>query len=107
MWDISPSIEETGISELTSEQVEALCATAEKAARDYVLSKVPSRKVSVLNITVDTEGSKPVSVDVEVEIVLSPLMKNYEVEKLADEATKQAFKAVEAYLRKLACKSAR
>lgn len=100
-------MEEIGISELTSEQVETLCAIAEKAARDYVLSKVPSRKVSVLNITIDTEGLKPVTVNVEVEITLSPLMKNYDVKKLADEATKQAFNAVEAYLRELTCKSAR
>lgn len=100
-------MEEIGISELTSEQVETLCAVAEKAARDYVLSKVPSRKVADLNITVDTEGLKPVTVNVEVEIILSPLMKNYDVKKLANEATKQAFKAVEAYLRELTCKSAR
>ena len=107
MREISPFTEEIGISELTSEQVETLCATAEKAARDHVLSKVPSRKVSVLNITVDTEGLKPVTVNVEVEITLSPLMKNYDVKKLANEATKQAFKAVEAYLRELTCKSTR
>jgi len=100
-------LEEIGISELTSEQVETLCAIAEKAARDHVLSKVPSRKVLVLNITVGTEGLKPVTVNVEVEITLSPLMKNYDVKKLANEATKQAFKAVEAYLRELACKSTR
>ena len=87
--------------------METLCTTAEKAARDYVLSKVPSRKVSVLNITVDTEGLRPVTVNVEVEITLSPLMKNFDVKKLAKEAMKQAFKAVEAYLRGLTCKSTR
>lgn len=100
-------LEEIGILELTSEQVEALCAIAEKAARNHVLSKVPSRRVSVLNITVDTEGFKPVTINVEVEINLSPLIKNYDVKKLANEATKQAFDAVEAYLRELACKSKR
>ena len=100
-------LQEIGISELTSEQVEKLCAIAEKAARDHVLSKVPSHKVSVLNIAVDTEGLKPVTVNVEVEIILSPLIKNYDVKKLAEEATKQAFKAVEAYLRELTCKSTR
>ena len=100
-------LQEIGISELTSEQVETLCAVAEKAARNYVLSQVPSHKVSVLNIAVDAEGVKPVTVNVEVEIILSPLMKNYDVKKLAEEATKQAFKAVEAYLRELTCKSTR
>jgi len=100
-------LEKIGISELTPEQVETLCVIAEKAARDHVLSKVPSRKVSVLNITVDTEGLKPITVNVEVEIILSPLMKNYDVKKLAREATEQAFKVVEAYLRELKCRSKR
>ncbi len=100
-------MEEIGISELTSEQVETLCAIAEQAARDHVLSKVHSGRVSVLNITVDTKGSKPVTVNVEVEITLSSSMRNYDVRKLADEATKQAFEEVEVYLRSLKCKSTR
>lgn len=100
-------LEEIGISELTSEQVETLCTIAERAARNHVLSEVPSREVSVLNITVDTEGINPLTMNVEVEITLSPLMKNYDAKKLANEATKQAFNAVEAYLKELACKSAR
>jgi hypothetical protein len=104
---VKPPLEELGFSELTSEQIEMLCAVAEKAARNHVLSRVPPRKVSVLNITVDAEGLKPVTVNVEVEVVLSPLMKGYDAEKLTDEATKEAFKAVETYLRELACKSAR
>ena len=98
-------MEEMGISELTSEQVEELCEVAEKAAREHVLSKVPSRRISALNITVETEGTKPVSVNVDVEITLSPLMKNYDVKKLANEAIKKAFTSVERCLRDFACKS--
>jgi len=98
-------LEEIGIPELTDEQVEELCDTAEKAARGHILSKIPSDRISVLNITVDTEGSKPITVKVDVEVTLSPLMKNYDVEKLASEATKKAFESIETYLRKLACKS--
>ncbi len=100
-------LEEIGISELTSEQVETLCAIAEQAARDHVFSKVPSGQVTVLNITVDTEGSKPVTVNVEVEITLLSSTRNYDVKKLANEATKQAFREVEVYLRDLKCKSMR
>jgi len=106
-YQVTTLLEEIGISELTSNQVEALCAIAEQAARDHVLSKVPSGQVSVLNITVDTTGSKPVTVNVEVEVTLSSSMRNYDVRKLADEATKQALKEVEVYLRRLKCKSAR
>jgi len=99
------SLEEIGIPELTSEQLEELCEIAEEAAREYVLSKVPSRRVSALNITVDTEGTKPITINVGVEVTLSPLMKDYNVEKLAKEAMEMAFASVEKYLRVLACKS--
>jgi len=98
-------LEEIGIPELTSEHVEELCEVAEKAAREYILSKLPQHKISVLNITVETEGTKPITVNVDVEISLSPLLKNCDVEKLANEATRRAFVSVERYLRELACKS--
>lgn len=98
-------LEDIGIPTLTSEQVEKLCEIAEKAARDYVTSKIPPRRISALNITVETEGTKPVAVNVEVEITLSPLMKNFDVEKLANEATKKAFASIETYLGELKCKS--
>ena len=98
-------LEEIGIPELSSEQVEELCEIGEKAARSHVLSKIPSRRISTLNITIDTDGTKPITVNVDVEIVLSPLMKDYDVEKLAEEAKEEAFASIENYLRKLACKS--
>jgi len=94
-------LEEIGIPELTAEQIEELCRIAEKSAREYILSKIPPQRISDLNITVDTEGVKPITVNVDVEIVLSPLMKNYDVEKLANEAKNEAFLSIEKYLRKL------
>jgi len=98
-------LEEIGLPELTSEQREELCAVAEKAARNHVLSKVQSSRISVLNVTVDAEGAKPVTVNVEVEVALSPLLKNHDAKQLANEATEKAFASVEAFLRELACKS--
>ncbi len=98
-------LEETSISELTPEQMEELCEVAERAAREYILSKLPLNRISDLNITVETEGTRPVTVNVDVEITLSPLLKNCDVGKLANEATKRAFTSVERYLRELACKS--
>ncbi len=98
-------LEEIGIAELTVEQLEKLCEKGEQAARTYVLSKVQERRISALDITVDTEGSKPVTVNVEVEITLSPLMKNFDTDKLAKEATEKAFQAIDEYLRELSCKS--
>lgn len=98
-------LEDIGIPELTAEQVEKLCEIGEKAARDYIASKISARRISALDITIDVEGAKPVTVNVEIEIVLSPLMKNYDVNRLVDEAKQRAFNAIEDYLRDIACKS--
>jgi hypothetical protein len=98
-------LEEIGIPELTLEQVEEICQIAEEAARDYVLSKVPRRRISVLTVTVDAEGTKPITIDVDVEVVLSPLIKNFNIEELAKEATERAFASIEEYLRRFSCKS--
>ncbi len=98
-------MEEIGIPKLTSEQIEELCEIAEKAARKHVLSKTPLRQISVLDITVDIEGTKPVTINVDIELDLLPEMKGYNVKKLADEATQQAFASIEKHLRKIACKS--
>lgn len=96
---------ENGIPELTLEQVEELCELAEQAAREYVLSKVSTSRIVALDVAVDAEGTKPVTVNVDVTVVLSPLMKDFDVESLTKEATKQAFVHIEEYLRELGCKS--
>ena len=96
---------ENGIPKLTLEQVEELCELAEQAAREYVLSKVPTSRIVSLDVAVDAEGTKPVTVNVDVTVVLSPLMKDFDVESLTKEATKQAFAHIEEYLRELECKS--
>ncbi|MFA5364543.1 MAG: DUF3194 domain-containing protein [Candidatus Bathyarchaeia archaeon] len=98
-------MDEIGFPELTMEQVSELCETAEQAARDYVLSKVPTSRIVALDVTVDAEGTKPVTVNVEANIVLSPLMKDFDVKDLTKQATKRAFERVEQYLRELKCNS--
>lgn len=85
--------------------MQTLSEIAEKVARDYVLSKVPQRKISTLDIVVETAGSKPVTISVDIDLALSPLMRAYDAEKLANEATEKAFAAIEQYLRELSCKS--
>lgn len=95
---------ENGIPELTAEQVSELCERAEQAARNYVLFKISTSRIVTLDVTVDAEGTKPVNVTVDVNVVLSPLMKDFNVEALTKEATKKAFDSIEEYLRELRCK---
>lgn len=92
---------ELGIPELTNEQIEAVCSVAENAARKHILSKVSQKLVKKLDISVEAEGAKPVSLTVEVDLALSPETKGSDEKKLAEEAVKKAFEAIETYLRKL------
>ena len=95
----------SGIPELSLDQVAELSEGAEKAARDYVLSKVSRSRIVTLDVTVDAEGTKPLNISVDVTIVLSPLMNHFDVEFLTNEATKKAFLSIEEYLRELESKS--
>ena len=92
---------ELGIPELTTEQIETLCSTAENAARKHVLSKVHSKMVDKLNICVEVTGSKPVNVTVEIDLDLAPAAKNVDAQTLVKEAINEAHKASENYLRKI------
>lgn len=94
-------MEKLGIPELTTDQIEALCSNAEDAARKYVLSKVSLKMLEKLDISVEAEGAKPLNLVVEVDLILSPQMKDFDSKKLADEAAKEALKASENYLRNL------
>ncbi|MGD0407053.1 MAG: DUF3194 domain-containing protein [Candidatus Bathyarchaeia archaeon] len=92
---------ELGIPELTTEQIETLCSTSENAARKYVLSKVSSKMVDRLDISVEAVGSKPVNVTVEIDLALSPQAKGIDAQTLVKEAVNEAHIASEKYLRKI------
>jgi hypothetical protein len=98
-------MEALGIPELTSEQIEELCLIAEKAAREHVLSKVPSKKIETLDISAEAEGTRPVALRIDVAVTLSPSMKSFDVKKLVDEAVREAFVSAEKHLREIACHS--
>ena len=98
-------MEDIEVTALSQDEMEELCKVAEKSARKHVLSKLPSSKISVLDVTVDVEGTKPTVVNVNVEICLSSQVKGYDVQELANESLKKAFFAVEEDLRKFACRS--
>jgi hypothetical protein len=92
-----------GIPKLTLDQIAELCEGAENAARTYILSQVSTSRIIDFDFTVVAKGTKPIIIDVDFSIVLSPLMKDFDVELLTQEATKQAFEHIEEYLRDLKC----
>ena len=94
-------MEELEIPELTTEQIENLCSTADNAARKHVLSRISSKIVEKLNVIVEAEGSKPINLTIEVDLALAPHVKDVNVKTLADEAAKTALIAGENYLSSL------
>ena len=100
-------MEDLKLPKLTDVQVEQLCKTAEEAARKHILSKISSKQVENLNVSIEAENEKPLRLAVDVDLTLSPHIQNVGVKKLCDEAVKEAFSAAEEYLRKMKCHSQR
>ncbi|MFQ6075737.1 MAG: DUF3194 domain-containing protein [Candidatus Bathyarchaeia archaeon] len=89
------------LSDLTYEQIEAVCDAAEKAARGYILSKIHPRRVADLAVTVDVGGERPLTVKIAVEMRPSSLIGDADVKRLMDEAIEEAFLGVEKVLEEL------
>ena len=90
-----------GFPELSTEQIELLCQQTEDAARKYILGKVSGKDVERLDIAVEVEGTKPVNVTVEINLLLSRDLKGADAEELVKEAIAEAHKATETFLRKI------
>jgi hypothetical protein len=95
---------EIGIPELDLEKLTDLTEGAEKIAREYLLSKIKQNKIIDLEIIVNAEGTKPVTLKIDINLILSPLMQDFNVKKLVKESTNRSFEYIEDYLRELKCK---
>jgi hypothetical protein len=98
-------LEEIGVAELTEEQLEELCKIGEKAAKAYIHSKVHEKRISRLDITIEAEGKKPVTINVEIEIGLSAPIQDVDIYQVANEAAEKALEETNKYLCELSCKS--
>jgi len=94
-----------GIPDLTSEQVEKLCMIAEEAARKYVLSKVSKKNMEKLDICTEAVGTKPLRLEINVDMDASCTIENSNAQRLVNEAVKEGFRSAEKYLRELSCHS--
>lgn len=98
-------MKEIGVAELTDEQLEELCKIGEKAAKAYIHSRVHEKRISRLDITIEAEGRKPVTVNVEIEVGLSAPIDDVDIYQVAKEAAEKALEETNKYLRELSCKS--
>ncbi len=85
--------------EPTDEETEAICTAAEEAARKFLLSKIPLRRLEDLHLIVEALGGKPLSLSIEVAVEAS--QDDPDLESAVDEATDVAFLAAEAKAQEL------
>jgi hypothetical protein len=90
-----------GIPELTTEQTELLCQTAEEAAKQFIISKVKAKDLDRLDIAVEVAGTKPVDVTIEIDLLLAKSAKGVDAQALVKAAVEEAHKASEKFLRQL------
>jgi hypothetical protein len=90
-----------GFPELSTEQIELLCQTTEDTARKYILSKVSRKGIDRFDISVEVEGTKPVNVTVEINLLLSKSLKGADAEALVKQAIAEAHLTTEQFLRKI------
>ena len=94
-------MQDMGLPELSSEQIEQLCTVAEEAARKYILSKISKKEANRIEVAVEAVGAKPVNLEVEIDLELSPQSGVVDSAAIVNEAIREAFKAGESFLRKL------
>lgn len=94
-------MEKLGIPQLSDQQIEELCKIVEETARRFIFDRVSPKRIQVLSICVETEGFKPVTLTVDIDLYLSPLLKKINGQLLADQAVNEAFNTAENYLRAL------
>ena len=83
----------------TVDEIEEICVASEEAARQVLFSKIPVKRVSDLDVTVEAVGDKPLLLAVEVGVEL--LIGNEDLQFLVDKATDAAFLAAEAKVKEL------
>ena len=98
-------LEASNKSSLSDDQIEKLCILADEAARKYITSKISNRGISDLSVSVDSEESNGLKVEVDVDLTLSQSHKDVDAENLTNEAVKFAFEAIDKYLREVKCQS--
>ena len=84
---------------------EELCTIADDAARKYITSKVSDKEISDLTVFVSLEESEGLNIEVDVDLALPSAKNPMDEKRLAEEAVKAAFKAIDKYVGEANCRS--
>jgi len=96
-------LEEPNKLSLSDDQIEELCILADEAARKYVTSKISKNEITDMAVSVNLEDAHELVIEIEVELSLSDLHSDEDAKKLANEAVKSAFRAIDEYVKEAKC----
>ena len=71
--------------------MEKLLTHAEDAARKYIFSRLPMKAVDRLYICVEVDGTKPLNLKVEVDLLLNSRIEDADCVSIVDKSVKEAF----------------
>jgi len=97
-------LEEPNKLSLSDDQIEELCILADEAARKYVTSKISKNEIIDMTVSVNLEDAHEMVIEIEVELSLSDLYTEENAKKLANEAVKSAFRAIDEYMKEARCR---
>jgi len=83
----------------TDDEIEAICAAAEEAARKVILSNISLKELDDLNVAVEATGDKPLSLSVDVAVEAE--LEDPDLAATIDRATDAAIAAADAKVREL------
>jgi len=83
----------------TEDEIEQICVAAEEAARRQLLSILPLKRISDLDLTVEANGDKPLVLNVDIGIDVT--IGDEDLQRLVLNATNAAFEAAETKVREL------
>jgi len=96
------------VSELSLDELLSVCEAAELRIRQFISSQVPLNLIDDLDVQVSVEGSHPSSIDIEVAVTLSPLLRDSDAARLVEDAIEQGFQSAEEKAKEiLNCRSKR
>ena len=85
----------------SEKQITELSEGTEHVVREYILYKIPKKRIRTLEILIEANGLSPVNVSVDVTLFLSSNLTDLNVSKLTNEAINHGFNYIDQFLENL------
>lgn len=92
---------EIGLPPLNENDLEMLCDLGDNKIKKFIFSKIAKSKVDILESTIEINNDNNIcNIDIELDLEI-PSLSSIEVNKIAEDAIKMAFEAIENKLKEI------